>query len=72
MSLQTLNPNNYHIPDHDWALFSSSLGVDSKTIRNLVDLESACEIFNRSDKPLVLDIKCTYDEKVHPGYYYNL
>lgn len=65
ISSKNLHNNNYYIPDHDWASFSSSLGVASKTVRSLIDLKHACHVFNRSDKPLVLDVKCTYDEKVH-------
>lgn len=56
------------VPDHDWAGFARSLGLQSETIRNPQDLKEAFQRAFAANAPYLIDIKCDkkYTTPVQP------
>jgi acetolactate synthase-1/2/3 large subunit len=46
------------LPDHDWAGFARSLGVQGETVRNPNDLKEAFQRAFTANAPYLIDIKC--------------
>lgn len=71
MSCENLNKNNFVIPDHDWVSFGRSLGVESLCVNNIPELQAACNIYMASEGPVLINVKCGYDENIFLNKYYT-